>query len=186
MGVCNGTNTNACQYPTESTACGSTCKDGAETDSHCDGQGGCVVGPPHSCNNLVCTSDGTKCKTTCANDMDCIDGFTCAQDGSCVQSTGAVCIDDHTSKAVDSTTKDCTPYKCNTSGTCFTMCASVKDCVAPYVCDANGKCVPLSTPQSSGCACDTSSNGSPPWMVAALVSLAFVVTRMRRRRTKGG
>jgi MYXO-CTERM domain-containing protein len=45
-------------------------------------------------------------------------------------------------------------------------------------------CAPPSTPQSSGCACDTSSNGSPPWMVAALA--AFFVTRMRRRRAKGG
>jgi len=184
-GVCNGAK--ACAKWDNTTACGSTCVSGTETDSYCNGKGDCLVGGSHSCNNLVCTSDGTKCKTTCADDTDCLTGFTCAQDGKCVPSAGAVCIDDHTSKAVDNTTKDCTPYKCDTSGTCVMTCASVRDCVAPYVCDANGKCVPLSAPQSSGCACGTSSNGSPPWtaaMVAALV--AFVGTRMRRRRAKRG
>jgi MYXO-CTERM domain-containing protein len=89
MGVCDGTDTKACHYPTESTACGSTCVSGIETDKQCNGKGDCVVGGARSCNNLVCTSDGTKCKATCAADTDCIDGFTCAQNGKCVPSTGA-------------------------------------------------------------------------------------------------
>ncbi|MEO8801371.1 MAG: SBBP repeat-containing protein, partial [Polyangiaceae bacterium] len=187
---CDGTNTKACTYPGPSTLCGSACRAGSETDSLCDGAGNCGVQAPRSCNNLVC-ADANTCKTTCTSAADCEIGFNCASDGTC--QTGGACTDDHTSRGADGHEQECAPFKCDsstgsgTSGTCKTQCASVDDCVAPTVCDPNGKCVspPPASSDSGGCSCDTSSssNGTPPWGTAVLaLSVASLIVRNRRRR----
>ncbi len=177
-GFCDGTNTTACTYPGSTTNCGTSCSGGIETDSNCNGQGACV-GTAHSCNNLVCTADGTKCKTTCTSDTDCLQGFACTG-GSCLP--GATCVNDHTAQPVSGPSQDCTPYEC--AGGCKQSCSSVDDCVAPNICDPSGHCVPPVTSGNSGCSCDTSVRGSPRWAGALLTfAMALLFARKRRRRS---
>ncbi|HSQ62827.1 MAG TPA: SBBP repeat-containing protein [Polyangiaceae bacterium] len=181
--TCDGTVTNACAFPPSTTVCGSTCTSSVETDSYCDGKGSCLVGSAHSCNNLVCTSDGSKCKTTCTVDADCVTGLSCVG-GACTTIVTATCIDDHTAQPPTGPSQDCTPYACKNG--CKTSCVSVDDCVAPNVCSPAGQCVaPPSSGGSSGCSCNASSDGSAPWTTALLaVAVASILTRRRRVRDR--
>jgi hypothetical protein len=170
--TCDGVQTTQCgSYPTAGTSCGSSCSASVETDETCDGKGACVAGATHSCNDFACSSDGTKCKTTCAVDADCAAGFTCSG-GACVPS--ATCVDDHTAKTSGSP-QDCTPYVCQNG--CKTSCASNADCVAGDVC-TGGKCVP---PSSSGCSCSAADDGAGTWVTGLLAfACASLMTRKRK------
>jgi hypothetical protein len=183
-GQCDGTDVAACSYPTTKTACGSTCSKNEETDSTCDGQGGCVQGRAHTCDNFICANSST-CKTSCVSDVDCIVGFACLS-GKC-QPGGSICIDSQTSKndtQVDGGVTHCAPYICeDDAGTCLQRCKSVSDCVAPSVCNSNGQCVAPPTANSGssgGCATargEASGGGIEGW----LFGVALVVARRRRR-----
>ncbi len=174
---CDGMNTKACTYATASTVCASACSSGVETDSNCNGKGDCAVGGAHSCNNLVC-ADAKVCKSKCATNVDCAVGFTCAPDGTCAP--GGVCTDDHTSKGAGVST-DCTPYKCDSSGTCAKKCISVDDCLSPTVCNTSGQCVSASSASSGGC--NTEPASSAPWFVLlAMFGISLVRLRVRRAR----
>jgi hypothetical protein len=172
--TCDGAHTLSCSLPDVSTLCSSACTDGVETDSHCDGQGSCVVGSAHSCNGLLC-ADASTCKIECVTNTDCAAGFSCGPDHAC--KPGSVCVDDHTSKAVDETVSACSPYACSSTGDCNTSCKSVDDCLAPNVCDPSSHCI---APPSSaaGCSCHTAADqGGAPVLV--LLVLAIAVSRGR-------
>jgi hypothetical protein len=176
--TCDGTNTKACTYAPSK--CASTCANGSENDSLCDTTGSCVAqSTSRSCNNLVC-ADTKSCKTTCASNADCLTGFTCGNDGTCV--VGGVCTDAHSSKGADGTVTDCTPYKCGSSGTCPNTCTSVADCVAPSACDPSGHCVAAASSNSGGCN-GSGSNESPAdaaWIFA--LAAAYLTVSLRRSR----
>jgi MYXO-CTERM domain-containing protein len=171
--ACDGVDTTQCgPYPGAGTSCGSTCSAGVQTDDTCDGNGGCVAGATHSCNDFACTPDGTQCNTTCAVDADCAAGFTCSG-GACVPS--AACVDDHTANTSGSP-QDCTPYVCQNG--CKTSCATSADCVAGNVCTGNA-CVPATS--SGGCSCSAADDGSAPWQTGLLaVVCASLLGRKRR------
>jgi MYXO-CTERM domain-containing protein len=156
------------------------CVDGVCCDSICNNQcaacdvagsvGTCspVTGAPHgtreACAVSACACDGTNTDKCTNNGNECDIG---------------VCADDHTLHNPDGTTSDCTPYKCNASGACSTACANVDDCIAPNICDPNGKCIPLPEQEKvGGCACRASPNGWTVWWIGIV---AFVVLRRRRR-----
>jgi len=176
---CDGINTKTCTYPTSSTVCGSACVSGVETDSNCNGKGDCLVGSAHSCNNLICTSDGVKCKPSCATETDCASGFTCIN-GACT--VGATCIDDHTSQPPSGPSQNCAPYVCKNG--CKTTCTSVADCWSPSVCNASGQCVaPPSSESSGGCSCNAGPASPTPWFVLlGVFGIALVRVRVRRGR----
>jgi len=103
----------------------------------CDGKGACATPEPTNCTPYACDTASPRCRSTCASDAECADGFTC--DGSaCVQ--GAKCSDDR-SKSIAKTGEEklCTPYRCGSDGKCATSCGSSDDCAAGTVCDTNVK-----------------------------------------------
>lgn len=178
-GVCNGKDADGCIYP--AAACGSTCNAGQETDSVCDGAGACAPHAPISCNNLICAND-TKCKSSCASNADCLEGFTCDPKGACV--SGGVCTDDHSSKGAGGTTSDCSPYKCGSDGLCITKCKTVDDCIGSNVCSTEGTCVPVSNESSDGCSvAEDSSDGANSSGTLVIVGATALFVAARRRRS---
>ncbi len=176
--ACDGINTKACSLAGSGTPCGATCSTALETDSYCDGKGHCGTVVAHSCNNLTCNSDGKTCKTSCATDVDCVNGYAC-EDGGCTPS--ARCTDDHTAQPASGPAQDCTPYVCVVGAGCKRACESISDCVAPNVCAPNGECVPAPS-TSSGCACQAGSSGAPWWMTLLMVGTVVAAAGRRRRR----
>src|SRR6185369_2141191 len=81
-GTCNGADPSGCKYAPQNTACGmSSCANGSESSSGCDGQGNCTALPEKLCAPYTC---GAKaCKTTCAADGDCSGGNECKADNTC-------------------------------------------------------------------------------------------------------
>ena len=73
----------------------------------------------------------------CFNNPDCSTGYYCGQ-GQC-QVVGYVC-DGHVVKGSDGSSYECSPYICQ-AGQCQKTCNSIDDCVSPYVCNSNYKCV---------------------------------------------
>ena len=156
------------------------CADGVCCDSACGDQcqacdlagsvGTCmpVTGAPHgdrpACAVSACACDGTNTDRCTNNGAECDIG---------------VCADDHTLHNPDGSTSDCTPYKCSASGACATACANVDDCIAPNICDPNGKCIPLPEQETpGGCGCRAAGNGWSVWWIGLV---GFVVLRRRRR-----
>jgi hypothetical protein len=156
-----------------------SCVDGVCCDTACSDQcqacdvagsvGTCtpVSGTPHgtrpACASSACTCDGTA-TAQCTNN-----GAACDI---------AVCVDDHTSHSPDGSTNDCTPYNCDATGACATACTTVDDCVAPNVCDPNGKCIALPDQMNDGCGCRAAPSR---WSLMWIGIVAFVVLRKRRR-----
>lgn len=173
-GKCNGTTTTSCTYPSIDVPCGGSCSGNTESNSTCDGTGLCEDRGPHTCEgNLICGT--TACKTKCASNGDCVDGFECAPDGKCI--VGAVCTDSHTSRAASGVSTDCAPYRCDTSGLCKTTCKSVVDCVAPTACDPDGHCVQPEAESTEGC---STTGRRSRW--TELLVLGLVAAALRRRR----
>ena len=127
-----------------------------------------VTGAPHgnraACISLACACDGTDTAKCTNNGAECDIG---------------VCTDDHTLGNPDGTTTDCTPFKCAASGACATSCANVDDCVAPNICDPDGKCIPL-PPQVTpgGCGCGAAPAGWSVWWIGIV---GYALLRRRRR-----
>jgi hypothetical protein len=161
-GSCDGVHL-ACTY--SEGACGSTCANGSEIDSVCDGDGGCNPQAPISCHGFACT-DGVRCKTACLTNTDCVVGSECLN-GVCLPP--AVCVNDHRSQNSDGTTADCTPFACGASGVCNGTCAVTSDCAAGWVCTAADCVLP---PYPGGCSASASRHDEPtPWLVALLAVL---------------
>ncbi len=174
---CTTLSMTACTYPPATTLCGSTCANATETDSLCDGQGACIVAPPHQCTGSLTCADANTCKTTCVAKTDCVVGFTCSG-GACTPSTSAVCSGDHTSQGPTGPAQDCTPYECDQgSGACKTTCQSVNDCVSPNICNTAGNCVPPTNGDGGGCA----ASDGPPDAAIGLAVLGLVIGLRRKR-----
>lgn len=181
-GMCNGAG--ACRLFTPAgMACGpaEVCAAGLQTSATvCDGSGTCAAPPGIACGAYACGA--TACNTSCAKDQDCAPGNSCDTTSKCI--SGATCDGDHTARKVDGTTEDCAPYKCDSAGSCRSMCSSITDCVAPSVCDLSGKCVPPPTPDgaSGGCSTVPGDSGSRnPVAPLALLGLAALFVRRRCR-----
>jgi hypothetical protein len=179
-GSCDGTQRTSCLYPPSSVECGSTCSNGEEADSFCDGQGGCQAQAPHSCNNLVC-ADAAACKTACSTNADCLIGLACGAGGAC--GPAATCSG-HVSRRADGSTQECSPFECDTTGLCKTSCASATDCTTPNACDLSGRCGSLPS-RSAPSGCSVGGAVVLPRGDAVLVwvtSAAWLAVGTRRRR----
>jgi hypothetical protein len=179
-GSCDGIGT-SCSFPSAVTTCGRTCTDKLAVVSTCDGRGACVTGSPQNCpGNFVC-KDAVDCKTECAADTDCLEGYRCEN-----KACNAVALCKGTVVTKGKETVDCAPYTCEQAGICRTSCASVAECAEPNVCSADGLCVSPPAPPSDGCSVSPASGTRSPdrafaWTMVA-VALGVVATRTRRRR----
>lgn len=179
-GQCDGKG-DACVYLPAAAACKTACSAGSKTDSTCDGAGSCIAGPARACaNHLACDETLGRCRSGCSADTDCATGFLC-RGGACVQG-GTTCTDGHVATTADGATRDCTPYRCESDGTCKVACSSVSDCVMPNVCGASGQCVAPegATSTSSACAAPPARRGGG--LGAPLLLGALLLASARRRR----
>lgn len=173
-GTCNGASVE-CAYPSADTTCGQTCDVKLTTVSVCDGRGACVAGAPQSCpGNFVC-ADKASCKTSCASDADCLDGYAC-KGGIC--NAIPLCNGHVITKGKEKI--DCAPYACDPTGVCRTSCGSVADCAEPSLCSADGRCVP--PPEPLEASCRAAPGRSPPAGAALVVLVAAASALVARRR----
>lgn len=160
-----------------------SCSDGVETFSAtCDKAGACGATKTKKCEPFVC--QGTSCGSApCGSDKDCAPKFRCdAKKQDCVPKDAASCDGDHIITNPDGTSSDCAPFKCDGS-VCKDMCASVKDCVSGYVCNAGGVCVaPASgSDNSGGCGCRAAGGSTQTPLGLSLLGLGLAALLRRRR-----
>jgi hypothetical protein len=168
-----------------------SCTDGVAVEAAgCDAAGACGALKKTPCAGYRCDDAGLACRTTCATDAQCADGYACTA-GACKPKT-ARCSDDGLS-ILDGAglASSCTPFVCK-GGACVTACATTDDCVPGDTCDvASGKCAgggPSATSSSGGCVLgsggSSGSGGGGPTAALALAALLLgVVGRLRRRRS---
>ncbi len=180
-GECDGNEPNNCAYRSNR-VCGTSCADGQEITSNCDGAGECVEGGKSSCGNYACGAEA--CLTSCSSDADCRGGFGCT-DADCVPKTGQ-CVDSDTSQNSLGDVEECAPYVCSTSsGLCAIECRSSVDCVSGFVCNtATDKCEKASGgADDAGCGCRVA-GGSSANSFAGIGWLALLALGALRRRAK--
>jgi hypothetical protein len=186
---CDGSEPASCKaFADSKVTCGTaSCAAGKATISGvCDSKGTCKVPDPVPCGAYAC--DATACKTRCAIDADCAPGNTCdSATNKCV--SGATCDGDHTTTSANGTTTNCTPYKCQSDGTCRTACGSVQDCATPFVCSPDHVCVALAADsEASGCnvapAIGSPRGAGSPERTAMLAFGAFVALGAYGRRRR--
>ena len=130
---------------------------------------------PDSCTgNFVC-ADKASCKTSCASDADCLDGYAC-KGGVC--NAIPLCNGHVITKGKEKI--DCAPYACDPTGVCRTSCGSVADCAEPSLCSADGRCVP--PPEPLEASCRAAPGRSPPAGAALVVLVAAASALVARRR----
>jgi hypothetical protein len=145
-GFCSGSG--ACQLYTAGTVCAaSSCTAGVETRADtCNGSGTCVDNTTKSCSPYICGA--TTCKTSCANNSDCVASYTCSA-GTCVMpgggANGSSC-----SMASQCTSGFCVDgYCCDSActGLCYS-CSGAKNVFGNGICsyvteftDPDGECV---------------------------------------------
>ncbi len=181
-GVCNGISPR-CAFPSAVTTCSQSCSGKLAIVGTCDGRGACVVGSPQNCpGNFVCENTNV-CKTSCAGDAECLDGYRC-ESARCVAI--ALCFGSVVRKGTE--TLDCGAYTCEQSGVCRTTCASVGECTEPNVCGADGTCALPPEPPDDGCAIGPSlraARGSGPTSGGGVAlfffSLAALAVTRRRK-----
>jgi len=162
-----------------------SCASGVQTlSAACDGKGNCPAAVTKRCDPYGCTADA--CKTSCAADADCASGYHCeTTNGQCVRAS--TCDGDHTTTSSDGAKKDCTPFKCESSGACRSSCASSAECVAGHVCDpASGKCIApnASSEDGGGCAFSAVGRGDTALVVVALAAVGLLRKRRPRARVR--
>jgi hypothetical protein len=172
-GKCNGITTTQCAFPSAVTSCGQSCTTSSLTESTCDGLGACVAEAPHACSGNFTCADKVSCKSSCATDKDCADGYHCDAK-KCVPT--AVCVGSIVRSA--GRVQDCAPYNCDQSGTCRTSCSVVTDCVAPNVCSLGGECVAPSLQVDGGGCSSAPGSTDCSWFA---IPVALVLVRRRRR-----
>lgn len=201
-GYCNGVQVDRCTYPGTNVSAGaSTCADcqdegcaehSTQTDYFCSGDGG-SVSSPNDCGGFRCVADSGTCRTSCAEDADCIVDFIC-QDGVCADLNviGPACDGDHTLRVAGSGDPDCSPFRCPLGASaCPTSCRSVEDCVSGKACNSAGQCVDAPpAPEVVNCSCslpgdasDASSSSSSS-SGFALLALGVTAAAARRRRPR--
>jgi MYXO-CTERM domain-containing protein len=190
-GTCDGRQRNRCTFPDSSEPCGASCAEGEQTQSFCDGEGGCLASEPRSCRGYDC-ADERVCRTSCQLHADCAAGFTCSTQGTC--EARSVCVDESQSMAPDGELEDCGAFRCGPDGTFLSECESVDDCSGENVCDRDGRCAPLPTAEpppaaattstrESGCACSTPAQGrSSGGPLGLLFAFGLFVGHRRRRK----
>ena len=184
-GTCDGTTRASCRYPGLGTSCGqSQCTDGVAEGFFCDGAGACGERATVDCFNFACGA--MACNDTCESDDDCAAGFEC--DANDCVTRGTTCDGDHTLTSVSGETTDCSPYRCNSAGTCDTRCESTADCAEGSECDADGNCIAVRAPAADldpGCACrqPAGRRAASAWWLAGL---ALAIAGARRRRSSRG
>jgi hypothetical protein len=186
--ACNGTCEACTAALKQSGVADGTCgpiKDGIDPRSECDSSG------------VLCGADG-QCNGTGACRLATPTGVSCSSDGKVCDGLGActvppaTCDGDHIARKADGTTEDCTPYKCDSNGTCRSAppagvgCSSIDDCVAPSQCDPTGKCIAPAPENSGGCSASPFAPPLPSPSVAFLAGAVALVCQLRRRaRGKG-
>jgi MYXO-CTERM domain-containing protein len=153
QGMCTGEE-RTCEYPSSAVACGSSCEDGHETPSSCNGRGQCLERSSHTCLGYAC--DEQVCGASCSDDAGCVSGFVC-RDERCVADVRRRCSEDGTRSLTDEGAIPCGLYRCDeASGACREECAISADCVVGLVCDERHKtCVRPSAnaEPDGGCGC---------------------------------
>src|SRR5262249_5189473 len=138
--TCTGDADLQCHYPSWTTPCSSNaCKGVIETHgSTCNGAGLCQDGPV-DCGAYVCGA--TVCKTSCAANTDCVDGYFCNK---------SVCEARHTLGVACTDASGCEKGLFCTDG----FCCGVSSCGAGSTCGGSvkGSCRKL-----AGQACSTTS-----------------------------
>lgn len=148
-GVCTG---GTCQtYDTTTVCAAAGCANGAVQGGRfasatltgartCDGTGTCTADSGAACSgNFVC-ADATTCKTSCANDADCVAGTYCDGSNQCVPllANGDACAADGQCQSHVCAAGD--PSQCE-------ECATDVDCTGPAssTCDGNHQCQACTT-----------------------------------------
>ncbi len=145
-----------------------------------------ILVPPGTCTsnaqcpqNGVCVNGQCVIGVPCATTADCPANYTCGPNGTCVPNGGGTCT----------TQANCSNGLACVNGTC-TGCTQTSQCAAGYVCAPNGTCV-QGTGGDGGvggghieggafhCAM---SRGRGEWIVLALVGIALIAARARRRK----
>jgi MYXO-CTERM domain-containing protein len=168
-----------------------TCINGVETFSAtCNGAGQC--GAQGNTTTKVCqpyVCKGNACGAApCSGDNDCAPDFRCdpmKQD--CVARNVATCNDHIVTAANGKDTTDCTPYRCEASGTCKKACALVDDCAAGFVCAEDHTCAPLGSGAGGKGGCSTGvGQTDPSWgtMIFGAMLAASGLRRARRRKVR--
>jgi len=180
--LCDGLARTSCDaFVGSSVSCRTAKCDGKQLvpGASCDGKGVCPAATPVDCGAFACDAVAGQCKTSCASDADCASGGRCSNER-CV--SGATCADDHTSRAADGTTSDCTPYRCETSGTCAKSCSKTSDCASGAVCDTSTQqCAPAAGDSGSEGGCAASAR-VPTGSSAFALFVVACAARLRRRR----
>ncbi len=157
----------------------------------CNGFGACTPDPGtlKSCAPYACveTQLGGQCNTECTSDVDCANGFMCANQ-KCVP-LAPLCVDDDTSQGTDDTLTECAPYKCaEDTGECRQVCSSVDDCVPGNICDTAKTCVPLppTADTADGCDCHVTgvTSGRPALPAALLITSLLALRRVRKKKPR--
>jgi len=162
------------------------CETGKATPAgFCDGAGTCKVGAAVACVAYACGEKG--CKDKCAVDSDCGSGFICdATKAECVPAKETCTPDGLSSLSADkSTTRNCAPFRCNTtSGGCFGECTLTEQCAPGAVCNGS-TCVTSAAagePEDGGGCAYGGSSRAPFGAIAVLAALALVGRRRRAAR----
>jgi len=135
---------------------------------------------PNFCAQGVCCDSSCEGQCLACNLAGRVGRCSGINEGAC----GAICDGDHTLKQVGAPDVDCAPFKC-AGPRCNTTCASVRDCVAPAVCDLAGQCVPpvaASPGDDVVCGCRAAGGKTSKKSLLALAVLATIGGWRRRRR----
>jgi MYXO-CTERM domain-containing protein len=199
---CAGQDANAAGYCVDGVCCDGPCAQGCEACAASLKQSGRDDGvcgptkdgtdPRNACapSALLCHEDGQcngtgACRLTTPAGVACDVGKVCDGSGSCVRAPVDTCDGDHTVTHADGTVADCSPFRCNSNGTCRTTCTSVADCVAPTICDVRATCTsppsPPGDPVANGCGAAPAQAGDPGHRPVAFLALALALLCARRR-----
>jgi MYXO-CTERM domain-containing protein len=193
-GFCDGQILDACVYPADDTACGtSSCDNGEATYFACNSAGACMAQAPELCSPFACETSGEACNTDCTSNADCATGFECDVEArDCVEpADGPQCSTTSPTTVVnlDGSEERCEPYLC-VDGACLTQCTADTDCAEGWrcfgdVCDVSldGGIVP-EPPASDPAGCDCHIGGSGNSSTALWAALLAALAAARRRRER--
>ncbi len=184
--LCDGSARTSCEAFTDSDeACrAASCKDGVATaPASCTGKGTCPAPITAPCGGFACDAEGVACRTSCASDGECVDGFVC-KDAKCEPKTAVCSPDGASSIPRDGAPKACAPFVCDPStGNCFDKCVSSSQCASGFACDGT-TCAALPASEDDGGGCAVRGpvvGGAAPFVIAALAALGAVGRRRRGR-----
>lgn len=180
-GSCDGLQVE-CVFP--DAACGSSsCSEGTERSGICN-QGSCEA-QVLACEEYTCDVGGIACRNRCDVDGHCSAGFICTSDGQCAVIEAATCSG-NVVKLPNGDEEDCAPYVC-LAAECRDSCRSIQDCIEPFVCNPEGRCVAAPSPPVVPDSCSVGSlgrddDGSWGFETLWLLGLAGLARRRRERR----